>query len=60
MIHKIALVATNYNQDISKILSDFFNKLGPNGTYVLEDNGKPFNEMFFTEGGSLLRGFASK
>ena len=60
ILKKVALVATNYDKEIAEILTKFFKKLGPNGTYILEENMKPFNELKFTEGGNLLRGFASK
>ena len=59
ILKKIALIATNYNENISNLLVDYFSNLGPQGVHMLEMSGVLDNEILFLEGGSYMRGYAN-
>lgn len=59
LLKKIALIATNFNENISNLLVEYFCELGPQGVHMLEISGVLENQMLFLEGGHFLRGYAN-
>lgn len=59
MIRNMAMVATNYEEELSNLLTDFFVKIGPEGTHLVELNNKYENEFQQIQGIQILRGITS-
>lgn len=58
-LFQVAMVASNYDKDLSEIVSKAISKSGPFGKINVEKSNIPMTELVMIEGGSIMRGYAS-
>ena len=57
-LYQVAMVASNYDEEISKIIADAIHTIGPYGKINIEPHKLEKTELKLIEGGSILRGYA--
>ena len=55
---QIALISTNHDKEISKLIADAVFKLGPNGQILIEKSNTYKSELMIVEGCSITKGLA--
>ncbi len=56
-LKEVAMVATNYDQDLSKIIAEAIHKVGPHGQIFIEPSNVYSSGLNVIEGGSIAKGF---
>ncbi|EGR30801.1 hypothetical protein IMG5_123150 [Ichthyophthirius multifiliis] len=59
-LNKVAMVCTNHDQKMSKLISDALIEVGLDGIIEIEPGNQLVNELSFTKGITLSRGYASR
>lgn len=59
-LRKVALVATNYDSELSEIIADAINKVGPHGQIFIEPSNVYASGLVVIEGGSIAKGFPNQ
>jgi len=59
-LKSVALVATNYDLELSEIIADAIHKVGPHGQIFIEPSNIYSSGLAVIEGGSIAKGFPSQ
>ncbi|EAR97343.3 TCP-1/CPN60 chaperonin family protein (macronuclear) [Tetrahymena thermophila SB210] len=59
-LYKVAMVSTNYDSEMSSLISNALWEVGVDGLIEIEPGNQLKNELFFVNGATLNRGFASR